>query len=105
MVDDAVLLRRQHENLARRRSYAIGRYDGDEELVKKNVGAIMKQHRKEFENSEAQKVQRRYQSEQLGFGCGYNIYIYMAASRLLCDLEAYPRIHPRNKNQYLLSVL
>ena len=77
MLEDAVLLWRQHENLARRRSYAMSQYNCDGDLAKAKAAAIMKQHRKEFENSEAQKVQSRYQSEQLGFGCGYNIYIYM----------------------------
>ena len=75
-LEDAVLLRRQHENLARRRPYAMSQYKCDGDLVKENAAAIMKQHRKEFLNSEAQKVQSRYQFEQLGFGCGYDIYIY-----------------------------
>ena len=77
MLDDVILLRRQHENLARRRSYAMSLHNGDEELVKANAAAIMKRHMKEFENSEAQKVQREYQKTELGPNLGVGIiYIY-----------------------------
>ena len=73
MLDDVSLLRRQHENLANRRRYAMSLY-GDEEAAKENAAAIMKKHRKDFENSEAQEVQREYQKTELGpclgFGCG-----------------------------------
>ena len=78
MLDDVILLRRQHENLARRRSYAMSLHDGDEELVKANAAAIMKQHRKEFENSEAQTVQREYQKTLgplFGVGCGGFLFV------------------------------
>ena len=79
MPDDVILLRRQHENLANRRRYAMSLY-GDEEAVKENAAALMKEHMKEFENSEAQKVQREYQQTGLGPNLGVGIlyiYIYM----------------------------
>ena len=60
MLEDAILLRRQHENLARRRSYAMSEY-GDEEVVKANAKEIMKKHEKDFAKSEAQRVQREFQ--------------------------------------------
>ena len=73
MLDDVILLRGQHENLARRRSYAMSLHDGDEEPVKANAAAIVKQHRKEFANSEAQKVQREHQKTELWPNLGVGI--------------------------------
>ena len=87
MLDDVRLIRRQHENLADRRRYARSLHDDDEEAVKGHAAAVMEKQRKEFENSEAQTVQREYQKTELGpclgFGGGYNIYIYIYIWRLL----------------------
>ena len=67
MVNVAVLLRRQHENLVRRRMAAIAQYG--EGNVTINVNAFIKQHMKDFSKSDGQTQCRRWERDELGVGC------------------------------------
>ena len=79
-VSDATLLREQHANLVRRRSCFLQRWEGRDPTpreIEYRLPLFMKEHRKDFANSAAQKATRQFDREVTGWMCARYTYIYI----------------------------